>query len=117
MERDSSQASHLHNVGPAVFPNPEQVPVSAPGGPVRVTEAPRGTEGAWGELGPDATSPCSKCSAGPPAFSTPQTNKIASSFLRPQGALQPGLPFKANTDAKPVSKSQVPAKPGEGGMH
>lgn len=57
------------------------------------------------ELSPNATSPCLRCSAGPPAFSTPQTNKIASSFLRPQGALQPGLPFKVSTDVKPVTKS------------
>lgn len=83
------------------------VPGSAPGGPIGVTEAPRGKEGAWGRPGPRRHLSLMEAQCRPLrlVFSTSKADKIASSFLRPQGASQPSLPFKANTDAEPVSKS------------
>lgn len=69
------------------------------------SQGPQDVQIPWGAAGPQCHLSWLKEQCRAPAFSTPQTNKIASSFLRPQGALQPGLPFKVNTDAKPVSKS------------
>lgn len=70
--------------------------------------------------GPGPFSPDLQYSAvlGPFVFSTPQPNKIASSFLRPQGGLTT-WPFKANTDAElPKSRSWGSWEPlWEGGAH